>query len=80
MDASGQYHFYPPGNIITEIVTYTPPPPQATQKLTRTRTMDPTVNDVLSGRGAWFNRHPGNEHFRRMLEEKKVSLSENFPT
>jgi len=34
--------------------------------------MDPTMNDVLSGRGAWFNQHPGNKHFRRMLEEQKV--------
>jgi hypothetical protein len=34
--------------------------------------MKPSENDVLSGRGAWFNQHPGNEHFRRMLEEKKV--------
>ena len=33
----------------------------------------PNDNDVLSGRGAWFNQHPGNEHFRRMLEEQKVS-------
>jgi len=33
--------------------------------------MDPTTNDVLSGRGAWFNQHSGNKHFRSMLEEKK---------
>jgi hypothetical protein len=31
-----------------------------------------TINDVLSGRGAWFNQHPGNEHFRKMIEEQKV--------
>eukprot|EP00984_Skeletonema_dohrnii_P017178 scaffold7767_cov86-Skeletonema_dohrnii-CCMP3373.AAC.3 len=30
------------------------------------------MNDVLSGRGAWFNQHPGNKHFRRMLEEQKA--------
>jgi len=29
------------------------------------------MNDVLSGRGAWFNQHPGNKRFRGMLEEKK---------
>mmetsp|Transcript_18926 Transcript_18926/g.28558 ORF Transcript_18926/g.28558 Transcript_18926/m.28558 type:complete len:446 (+) Transcript_18926:178-1515(+) len=34
--------------------------------------MNPTENDVLSGRGAWFNQHPGNKHFRRMLEEQKA--------
>eukprot|EP00984_Skeletonema_dohrnii_P014977 scaffold6412_cov147-Skeletonema_dohrnii-CCMP3373.AAC.4 len=34
--------------------------------------MDPTMNDVLSGRGAWFNQHPGNKKFRRMLEEQKA--------
>jgi hypothetical protein len=34
--------------------------------------MEPTINDVLSGRGAWFNQHPGNERFRQMLEEQKV--------
>eukprot|EP00985_Skeletonema_marinoi_P000618 scaffold224_cov108-Skeletonema_marinoi.AAC.16 len=33
--------------------------------------MDPTMNDVLSGRGAWFNQHPGNKRFRKMLEENK---------
>jgi hypothetical protein len=36
--------------------------------------MDPTINDVLSGRGAWFNQHPGNKRFRKMLEENKVSV------
>ena len=36
------------------------------------QTMDPAANDVLSGRGTWFNQHPGNKRFRRMLEEKKV--------
>eukprot|EP00984_Skeletonema_dohrnii_P015732 scaffold6855_cov216-Skeletonema_dohrnii-CCMP3373.AAC.4 len=30
------------------------------------------MSDVLSGRGAWFNQHPGNKHFRRMLEEQKA--------
>eukprot|EP00985_Skeletonema_marinoi_P010237 scaffold4827_cov194-Skeletonema_marinoi.AAC.1 len=35
-------------------------------------TMKPTDNDVLSGRGAWFNQHPGNTHFRRMLDEQKA--------
>jgi len=29
------------------------------------------MNDVLSGRGARFNQHPGNKRFRSMLEEKK---------
>mmetsp|Transcript_18925 Transcript_18925/g.28554 ORF Transcript_18925/g.28554 Transcript_18925/m.28554 type:complete len:468 (+) Transcript_18925:178-1581(+) len=33
--------------------------------------MNPTENDVLSGRGAWFNQHPGNKRFRKMLEENK---------
>jgi len=36
-------------------------------------TMKPNDNDVLSGRGAWFNQHPGNTQFRRMLDEQKVS-------
>ena len=36
-------------------------------------TIRPNDNDVLSGRGAWFNQHPGNEQFRRMLDEHKVS-------
>eukprot|EP00984_Skeletonema_dohrnii_P034936 scaffold34460_cov222-Skeletonema_dohrnii-CCMP3373.AAC.2 len=35
--------------------------------------MEPTDNDVLSGRGAWFNQHPGNEQFRRMLDEHKTA-------
>jgi hypothetical protein len=34
--------------------------------------MKPTENDVLSGRGAGFNQHPGNEHFRRIIDEHKV--------
>eukprot|EP00574_Skeletonema_japonicum_P004500 CAMPEP_0201718480 /NCGR_PEP_ID=MMETSP0593-20130828/3985_1 /ASSEMBLY_ACC=CAM_ASM_000672 /TAXON_ID=267983 /ORGANISM="Skeletonema japonicum, Strain CCMP2506" /LENGTH=471 /DNA_ID=CAMNT_0048208789 /DNA_START=148 /DNA_END=1563 /DNA_ORIENTATION=+ len=33
--------------------------------------MKPTDNDVLSGRGASFNQHPGNEHFRKMIEDNK---------
>eukprot|EP00984_Skeletonema_dohrnii_P005814 scaffold2053_cov106-Skeletonema_dohrnii-CCMP3373.AAC.5 len=33
--------------------------------------MEPTDNDVLSGRGARYNQHPGNGHFRRMLEQQK---------
>ena len=37
------------------------------------------MNDVLSGRGAWFNQHPGNKRFRRMLEEKKVRELQYFP-
>lgn len=34
--------------------------------------MEPTSNDVLSGRGAWCNQHPGNKLFRKMLDERKV--------
>jgi hypothetical protein len=40
--------------------------------------MEPKLNDVLSGRGAWFNQHPGNKRLRRMLEEQKVSQSQRF--
>ena len=42
------------------------------------RTMNPTMNDVLSGRGARFNQHPGNKRFRSMLEEKKVRVTQHF--
>lgn len=35
--------------------------------------MQPTDNDVLSGRGAWYNNHPGNKRFRKMLDDQKVS-------
>lgn len=38
--------------------------------------LQPTPNDVLSGRGASFNRHPGNIHFRGMLEKKRVSAAQ----
>eukprot|EP00986_Skeletonema_menzelii_P007513 scaffold2950_cov93-Skeletonema_menzelii.AAC.14 len=31
---------------------------------------NPSPNDVLSGRGVSFNRHPGNENFRRLLDEQ----------
>jgi len=34
--------------------------------------MIPTQNDVLSGRGARCNRHPGNEYFRRIVEQQKT--------
>jgi hypothetical protein len=34
--------------------------------------MDPTLNDVLSGRGSWFNQHPGNKHFRKIIEEQEA--------
>jgi len=30
--------------------------------------MEPKQSDVLSGRGACFNQHPGNKYFRRMLD------------
>ena len=42
----------------------------------REMALKPGDNDVLSGRGAWFNQHPGNERFRRMLNEQKVSQPE----
>ena len=32
-------------------------------KKTNDMTMEPPDNDVLSGRGAWFNQHPGKELF-----------------
>jgi hypothetical protein len=42
--------------------------------------MKPTDNDVLSGRGAGFNQRPGNERFRRIIEEQKVRRkSPNVP-
>mmetsp|Transcript_17231 Transcript_17231/g.27023 ORF Transcript_17231/g.27023 Transcript_17231/m.27023 type:complete len:452 (-) Transcript_17231:211-1566(-) len=34
--------------------------------------MNPTQSDVLSGRGARFNRHPGNEYFRKIVEQQKT--------
>eukprot|EP00984_Skeletonema_dohrnii_P029085 scaffold19434_cov121-Skeletonema_dohrnii-CCMP3373.AAC.1 len=34
--------------------------------------MDPTLNDVLSGRGSWFNQHPGNISFREIIDEHKA--------
>lgn len=33
---------------------------------------DPSPNDVLSGRGVSYNRHPGNEHFRTLLDAQSV--------
>lgn len=32
--------------------------------------MEPTANDVLSGRGVSFNRHPGNEQFRLLIDKQ----------
>eukprot|EP00984_Skeletonema_dohrnii_P005813 scaffold2053_cov106-Skeletonema_dohrnii-CCMP3373.AAC.4 len=37
--------------------------------------MNPTENDVLSGRGAWFNQHPGNVQFRKMIDDQKTAYS-----
>jgi len=37
--------------------------------------MELTPNDVLSGRGASFSRHPGNEIFRRMLNRHRAVYS-----
>jgi hypothetical protein len=37
--------------------------------------MDPTLNDVLSGRGVSFNRHPGNKNFRMLLQKQTVRRS-----
>jgi len=34
----------------------------------------PTVNDVLLGRGTLINSHPGNEHFRSLVNSKKSSF------
>ena len=44
----------------------------------RMNIMKPTKNDVLSGRGAWFNQHPGNQHFRKMVDKQKVGQSKYF--
>mmetsp|Transcript_18923 Transcript_18923/g.28548 ORF Transcript_18923/g.28548 Transcript_18923/m.28548 type:complete len:91 (+) Transcript_18923:178-450(+) len=41
--------------------------------------MNPTENDVLSGRGAWFNQHPGNVQFRKMIDDQKVRQSQHYP-
>eukprot|EP00986_Skeletonema_menzelii_P005702 scaffold2115_cov108-Skeletonema_menzelii.AAC.4 len=40
---------------------------------TKSEVVEPSVHDVLSGIGAWLNRHPGNAHFRRMIEEQKAA-------
>ena len=40
--------------------------------------LEPTRNDVLAGRGASFNQHPGNENFRRMIEKQKVRRRRSF--
>ena len=40
--------------------------------------MKPTKNDVLSGRGAGFNQHPGNEQFRKMINIQKVSRMSQY--
>lgn len=47
---------------------------------TNTNTMEPTENDVLSGLGAWLNQHPGNERFRKIIDQQKVRKSQRFPT
>lgn len=42
-------------------------------------TLEPHDNDVLSGRGGSINVHPGNEKFRRLVEQRKrVYLSSRF--
>jgi len=41
--------------------------------------MKPNENDILSGRGASFNQHPGNAQFRKMIDNQKVRLSQYFP-
>ena len=35
--------------------------------------MEPTHNDVLSGRGVSTNNYPGNENFRKIINELTVS-------
>ena len=40
--------------------------------------MEPNENDVLSGRGAGFNQHPGNEKFRKMIDKQKVRQPQFF--
>ena len=34
-------------------------------------TSTPHNNDVLCGRGGTVNAHPGNEHFRKLVDQKK---------
>ena len=57
--------------MVSALVNAVPDPSEAIPQ--NNNAMKPTENDVLSGRGAWFNQHPGNTHFRRMLDEQKVS-------
>ena len=59
--------------MVSALVNAVPDPSEAIPQ--NNNTMKPTENDVLSGRGAWFNQHPGNEHFRKMIDEQKVGLS-----
>mmetsp|Transcript_5742 Transcript_5742/g.9410 ORF Transcript_5742/g.9410 Transcript_5742/m.9410 type:complete len:101 (+) Transcript_5742:306-608(+) len=55
------------------IFLVSPSSPELQTKPVHKMTMKPTDNDVLSGRGAWFNQHPGNQHFRKILDDQKVS-------
>ena len=56
--------------MVSALVNAVPDPSEAIPQ--NNNAMKPTENDVLSGRGAWFNQHPGNEHFRKMIDEQKV--------
>lgn len=47
--------------------------------LLQTRTTTPHDNDVLCGRGASINSHPGNERYRNFVQRKKrIYLTTNF--
>ena len=63
--------------MVSALVNAVPDPSEAIPQ--NNNTMKPTENDVLSGRGAWFNQHPGNEHFRKMIDEQKVGQPLHFP-
>lgn len=48
-------------------------PPLPSSQVTRiVRTEDITVNDVLCGRGGDINVHVGNEHYRNIIESKRI--------
>ena len=39
----------------------------------------PHLHDILSGRGAGVNRHPGNIHYRNLVRNYKMDYSQSKP-
>ena len=57
--------------------------PKATEEASVSSTKvipEPHAHDILSGRGATINQHPGNEYYRQLIKSQKLNYIQSSPS